>query len=90
MDLRPSRALNLSNISVGTGSVLIRCRPEGIGCDAAFNIMIHKIFSPFWQFVESRLLLSLSSISLRYRSQFSFFKLKRVVVDRIRSWFVSF
>ena len=30
LDLRSSRALILSNISTGTGSVLIRCRPEGI------------------------------------------------------------
>ena len=34
--------------------------------------MVRKIFSPFWQFVGSRLLLSMSTISLRYRSQFSF------------------
>ena len=40
--------------------------------------MVRKIFSPFWQFVGRRLLLSLSSISLRYRSQFAFFKLKLV------------
>ena len=30
LDLRSSRALIFSNISVGTGSVLIRCRPEEI------------------------------------------------------------
>ena len=36
LDLRSSRALIISNISTGTGSVLIRCRPEGICCDAAF------------------------------------------------------
>ena len=29
LDLRSSRALILSNISAGTGSVIIRCRPEG-------------------------------------------------------------
>ena len=40
--------------------------------------MVRKIFSPFRQFVGSCILLSLSSISLRYRSQFSFFKLKLV------------
>ena len=56
-----SRALILSNISSGTGFVLIRCRPEGICCDAAFRMMVHNIF--FRQFVVSRLLLSLSSIS---------------------------
>ena len=78
LDLRSYRALIPSNISAGTGSVLIRCRPEGICCDAAFRMMVRKIRSPFWQFVESRLLLSLSSISLRYRSQCAFFKLKLV------------
>ena len=30
LDLRSSRALIFSNISAGTGSVLIRCRPVGI------------------------------------------------------------
>ena len=78
LDLRSSRALILSNISAGTGSVLIRCRPEGICRDAVSRMMVLKIFSPFWQFDGSRLLLSLSSISLRYRSQFAFFKLKLV------------
>ena len=78
LDLRSSRALIFSNISAGTGSVLIRCRSEGICHDAAFRMMVRKIFSPFWQFDRSRLLLSLSSISLRYRSQFAFFKLKLV------------
>ena len=33
LDPRSSRALILSNMSAGTGSVLIRCRPEGICCD---------------------------------------------------------
>ena len=78
LDPRSSRTLILSNISPGTGSALIRCRPEGICCDAAFRMMVRKIFSPFWQFVGSRLLLGLSSISLRYQSQFPFFKLKLV------------
>ena len=42
-------------------------------------MMLRKIFSPFWEFVGSRLLLSLSlRISLLYRSQFAFFKLKLV------------
>ena len=59
-------------------SVLIRCRPEGICRDAAFRMMVRKNFSPFWQFDGRRLLLSLSSISLLYRSQFAFFKLKLV------------
>ena len=75
LDLRSSRALIFSNISVGTGSVLSQCRPEGMWCDVALRIMTRKIFSPFWQLVGNRLLLSLSSISLLYRSQFSFFML---------------
>ena len=61
LDLRSSRALILSNISNGTGSILIRCRPGGICRDAAFRMMVRKIFSPFWQFDESRLFISLSS-----------------------------
>ena len=47
LDLRSSRALIFSNISVGTGSVLSRCRPEGMWCDPALRIMARKIFSPF-------------------------------------------
>ena len=35
-------------------------------CDAALRMMARKIFSPFWQLVGSRILLSLSSISLLY------------------------
>ena len=42
----------------GTGSVLIRCRPEGIWCDATFRMMVRKIFSPFWQLVGIRLFLN--------------------------------
>ena len=38
LDLRLSRALILSNISAGTGSVLIRCRTEGICSDAAGEV----------------------------------------------------
>ena len=60
LDLRSSRALILSIISAGTGSVLIRCRPEGICRDASLRMMVRKIFSPFWWFVGNRLLLSLS------------------------------
>ena len=78
LDLTSFRALIFFNISAGTGSVLIRCRPEGICRDAAFRMMVRKIFSPFWQFDGSHLLLSLFSISLLYRSQFAFFKLKLV------------
>ena len=73
LDLRSSRALIFSNIFVGTGSVLSRCRPECMWCDAALRMMACKIFSPFWQLVGIRLLLSLSLISLLYRSQFAFF-----------------
>ena len=62
LDQRSSRALIFSNISAGTRSVLRRCRPEGIWCDAAFRMMVRKIFSPFWQLVGSRVLLSLSSL----------------------------
>ena len=58
LDLRSSRALIPSNISAGTGSVLIRCRPECICPDAAFRMMVGKIFSRFWQFVGSLLLFS--------------------------------
>ena len=54
---------SFSNISAETCSVLIRCRPEGICRDAAFRRMVRKTFSPFWQLVGSRLLLSLSSLS---------------------------
>ena len=75
LDLRSSRALILFNISVGTGSVLSRCRPEGMWCDTALRTMVRKFFSPYWQLVGSRLLLSLSSISLLYRSLFVFFRL---------------
>ena len=67
-----SPALIFSNISVGTGSVLRRCRPEGMWCDAALRIMARNILSPFWQLVGSRVLLILSSISLLYRSQLAF------------------
>ena len=38
----------------------------------------HYIFFFFWLLVGSRLLLSFSSITLRYRSQFAFIKLKLV------------
>ena len=68
LDLRSSRAPIHSNISAGTDSV--RCRPEGIWCDAAFRMIVRKIFSPFWQLVGTWRLLSLS--------QLSFFKLKLV------------
>ena len=53
LDLRSSRALILSNISTGTGSVLIRCRPEGICHDAAVRMMVRNIFSPFGSLREA-------------------------------------
>ena len=53
VDLRSSCALILSNISAGTGCVLIRCRQEGIWCDAAFRIMVRTIFSTLWLIVRS-------------------------------------
>ena len=46
LDLRSSRALIFSNISV-----LIRCRPEGMSCAAALRIMARTIFYFFWQSV---------------------------------------
>ena len=36
-------------------SVLIQYSPEGICCDAAFKMMVRKIFSHFWKFVGIRL-----------------------------------
>ena len=45
LDLRSSRVLIFSNISAGTGSVLRRCRPEGIWCAAAFRMVVRKIVS---------------------------------------------
>ena len=78
LDLRSSRALIFSNISVGTGSVLNRCRPEGMWCDAALRIMARYIFSLSWQLVGICLLLSLYSICILYRSQFTFFRLMLV------------
>ena len=55
LNLRSYRVLILSNIPAGTGSVLIRRRPKGVCRDAAFRMMARKIFSPFGQFVGSRL-----------------------------------
>ena len=53
LDLKSSRALILSNISTGTGSVLIRCRPEGICRGAAFRRMVRKIFPLFGSLLEA-------------------------------------
>ena len=73
--VRYSGDLIFYNISVGTGSVLSRCRPEGMCCDAALRMMARTIFSTFWQLVGIRLLLSLSSISILYWSQIALFRL---------------
>ena len=64
LDLRSSSALIFSNISVGTGSVLIRCRPEGMWCDAALRIMTRRIFSPFWNPSFAQLVFNLSTVSV--------------------------
>ena len=54
---------------------------RGVCCDSTFRMMVRKIFSPIWQFVGNRLFAQLSSVSLQYRSQFAFFKLKLVRWD---------
>ena len=54
-----------------TGSALSRRRPVGMWCYSALR-MTHARSFLLWQLVGSRLLLSLSSISLLYRSQFAF------------------
>ena len=69
------QVINLPNISAGTGSVLRRCRPEVIWCDAAFRMMVRKILS-LW--LEAVICSACPLISLRYLSQFAFFKLKLV------------
>ena len=63
-------------ISAGTGSVLIWCRPEGICCDAAFRMMVCRIFSPFGSLLES-VFCSVCPL-YPYDIQFSFFKLELV------------
>ena len=50
--LRSSRALIVSNISVVTGSLFIRCRPDGMWCDVALRMMARKIFSPLGSWSE--------------------------------------
>ena len=55
--------------------MLSRCRPDGMWYDAALRMMVRKIFSQFSQLVGSRPLISLSSISLLYRSQFAVLRL---------------
>ena len=68
LDLRSSRALILSHISAGTGSVLRRCRPEGIWCDAAFRMIVRNLCSPYlavgWKPSFAQLVLDLLTISV--------------------------
>ena len=47
LELRSSRALIFSNISAGTGSVLIRCRPEGCVSLAAIGTLEGDLAVPF-------------------------------------------
>ena len=53
LDLRSSRTLIFSNISVGTGSVLSQCRPESIWCDAALRMMHARSFLLFGRWSEA-------------------------------------
>ena len=53
LDLRSSRALILSNISTGTGSVLIRCHPEGTRRGDAFRMMVRKSFLLFGSLLDA-------------------------------------
>ena len=68
LDLGSSRALILSNISAGTGSVLIRCRREGICRDAASRMVARKIFFSFlavcWKPSFAQFVLYLLTISV--------------------------
>ena len=58
---------------------LIRAKSCGIAAIAySCNNLVRCECHPFWPFVGSHLLLSLSSISFRYLSQFVFFRLKLV------------
>ena len=90
LDMRSSRALVFSNISAGTGSVLRQCQTEGIWCDAAFRMMVCKIFSFFGSWLEATFCSACPLISLRYRSQLAFLKLElirwgiRLIVRSIR------
>ena len=70
-----------SRRSAGTGSVLRRRRPEGIWCDSACclqNDGTQDIFSCFGSSLEAVFCSAYPFISLRYRSQFAFFRLKLV------------
>ena len=78
LDLTSSLALILSDISAGTGSVLIRCRPKGICRDAAFRMMVRMNLSPFFAVCWKPSFAQFILISFQYRSQFALFKLKLV------------
>ena len=75
LELRSSRTLIFSNISVGNGSVLSRCCPEGMWCDAAFRMMARKIFSLSLAVCRNPSFAQLVFNLLLYRSQFTFFRL---------------
>ena len=68
LDLRSSRALIFSNISVGTGSVLSQCRPKGMWRDAVLRMMACKIFFSFlavgWKPSFAQLVFNLSTVSV--------------------------
>ena len=72
LDLRSSRALIFSNISVGIGSVLSRCRPEGC---CVKNNGTQDLFS--FLAVGRKPSCSACLQSLLYRSQFSFLRLMK-------------
>ena len=65
LDLRSSRALIFSNISVGTSSVLSRCGPEGIWCDFSLRMVARKIFLAVGrQPAFAQLVFNLSTVSV--------------------------
>ena len=66
---RLSRPVIISSISASTGSSWSLCRPVGMWCDAALSIIVRRIFSSFWQSVESERLLRAASTSSMYLSQ---------------------
>ena len=71
-DLTSSRALTMSTMSAGRASVWSSlCLPEGMCCDAAVKMAARSIFSTCWQSVGSGSVLSVSSMSLLYLSQFA-------------------
>ena len=75
LDLKSSRAFINSDISAGT--VLNWCHREGIWCDMASRMMTRKLLA-LLVFDGCDILLSQSPVSLLYRSQLAFFKLRLV------------